>query len=145
MSDKPAAKPLLRFPPNSRDVTAESVKAGVYGPYEQLQPKDWPLLTPPGEQLGEAYRRCCTSVSWVGEALVIHLLRAESIWNHPAFFDYVSRWMTEDDSQAVAQIKSQSGFDYSVDWGRQRQTQIYLRNIVVDPTFIDDMWIKYHW
>ena len=121
------------------------VKAGVYGPYEQLQPKDWPLLTPPGEQLGEAYRRCCTSVSWVGEALVIHLLRAESIWNHPAFFDYVSRWMTEDDSQAVAQIKSQSGFDYSVDWGRQRQTQIYLRNIVVDPTFIDDMWIKYHW
>lgn len=121
------------------------VKAGVYGPYEQLQPRDWPLLTPPGEQLGEGYRRCCTSVSWVGEALVIHLLHAERIWNHPAFFDYVYRWMTEDDAQAVATIKAQSGFDYSVDWARQRQTQVYLRNLVSNPTFIDDMWNKYRW
>ena len=86
------------------------VSAGLYGPYEQLQPSNWPLISPT-EQLGEAYRRCCTSVSWVGEALAIHLLHAESVWNHPAFFDYVDRWMTEDDTQAIAEIKAQSGFD----------------------------------
>ena len=27
--------------------------AGLYGPYEQLQPADWPLINP-DEQLGEA-------------------------------------------------------------------------------------------
>ena len=37
---------------------------------------------------------------------------------HPAFFDYADRWMTEDDTQAVAAIKAQSGFDYSQDWER---------------------------
>ena len=43
-------------------------------------------------------------------------------WNHPAFFDYVDRWMTEDDTQAVAEIKAQTGYDYSADWERQGQT-----------------------
>ena len=58
---------------------------GLYGPYEQLPPKDWPILDPPREQLGEAYRGCCTSMVWVGEALTMHLLGTEGSWNHPAF------------------------------------------------------------
>lgn len=120
------------------------VKAGLYGPYEQLEPKDWPL-TSSGSQLGEPYRRCCTSICWVGEALAVHLLHAEDLWNHPAFFDYVSRWMTEDDTQAIAEIKKQTGADYSEDWARQRQTHVYLHNLVSNPTFIDDMWNAYHW
>ena len=115
---------------------------GLYGPYEQLQPADWPLING-NEQLGEAYRRCCTSVSWVGEALAIHLLHAENIWNHPAFFDYVDRWMTEDDSQAVSDIKTQSGFDYSANWERQGQTRYWLQGEFPQYTFIDDMWRAY--
>ena len=118
------------------------VSAGLYGPYEQLQPANWPLINPT-EQLGEAYRRCCTSVSWVGEALAIHLLGAESTWNHPAFFDYVDRWMTEDDTQAVAQIKAQSGFDYSANWDRQGQTRFWLQGEFPQYSFIDDMWAAY--
>jgi hypothetical protein len=55
------------------------VSRGLYGPYEQSRPATWPILTPPGEQLGEACRRCCTSVSWVGEALAVHLLHGESV------------------------------------------------------------------
>ena len=51
--------------------------------------------------------------------------------------------MTEDDSAAVAAIQSQSGFDYSVDWLRQRQTQDFLAGRVNQPTFIDDMWAAY--
>jgi hypothetical protein len=119
------------------------VSAGLYGPYEQLQPSAWGILTPPGEQLGEAYRRCCTSVSWVGEALAIRLMNAETIWNHPAFFDYVDRWMTENDTQAVAEIKAQSGFDYSANWERQGQTQFWLQGEFPQYTFIDDMWKAY--
>jgi len=95
------------------------------------------------EQLGEAYRRCCTSVSWVGEALTIHLMHAESVWNYPAFFDYVDRWMTEGDAQDVADIKAQSGFDYSADWDRQGQTRYWLQGEFPQYTFIDDMWKTY--
>jgi hypothetical protein len=118
------------------------VSAGLYGPYEQLQPSAWPLISPT-EQLGEAYRRCCTSVSWVGEALTIHLLHAETTWNQQAFLDYVDRWMTEDDTQAVAEIKAQSGFDYSANWERQKQTQYWLQGEFPQYSFIDDMWKAY--
>ncbi len=113
--------------------------AGLYGPYEQLQPPAWPILNG-NEQLGEVYRRCCTSTSWVGEALAIHLLHAEGTWNYPAFFDYVDRWMNEDDTQAVADIKAQTGYDYTANWLRQRQTVHYLEGNVAQPSFIDDMW-----
>jgi hypothetical protein len=119
------------------------VSAGLYGPYEQLQPSAWGILTPPGEQLGEAYRRCCTSVSWVGEALAMRLMNAESVWNYPPFFDYVDRWMTEDDTQAVAEIKAQSGYDYSANWERQGQTEFWLQGEFPQYTFIDDMWKTY--
>jgi hypothetical protein len=79
-------------------------------------------------------------VSWVGEALALRLLRAEPLWNHPAFFDYVDRWMGEDDGQAVADILAQTGFDYRAGWARQRQTRAFLQGEVSHPTFIDDMW-----
>jgi hypothetical protein len=119
------------------------VSAGLYGPYEQLQPSAWGILTPPGEQLGEAYRRCCTSVSWVGEALAMRLMNAESVWNYPPFFDYVDRWMMEDDTQAVAEILAQTGFDYSANWERQGQTEFWLQGEFPQYTFIDDMWKAY--
>jgi hypothetical protein len=119
------------------------VSPGLYGPYEQLQPSAWGILTPPGEQLGEAYRRCCTSVSWVGEALAMRLMNAESVWNHPPFFDYVDRWMTEDDTQAVAEILAQSGYDYSANWERQGQTKYWLQGEFPQYSFIDDMWKAY--
>jgi hypothetical protein len=118
------------------------VSPGLYGPYEQLQPANWPLISPT-EQLGESYRRCCTSVAWVGEALTIHIMHAENVWNYPAFFDYVDRWMTEDDAQAVAEIKAQSGFDYTANWERQGQTRYWLQGEFPQYTFIDDMWAAY--
>ena len=116
---------------------------GTYGPYEQLQPSAWPTVTSPTEQIGEAYRRCCTSIAWVGEALTMHLLHGEDFWNYPAFFDYVDRWMTEDDTQAVAEIKAQSGYDYSANWQRQRQTRYWLQGSFPQYTFIDDMWAAF--
>jgi hypothetical protein len=116
----------------------------LYGPYEQLQPKNWPVTAATGGyQLGESYRRCCTSVSWVGEALAVRMMGAVDTWNHPAFFDYVDRWMKEDDAQAIADIKTQSGFDYSQDWERQGQTRYWLQGEFPQATFVDDMWKAY--
>jgi hypothetical protein len=122
-----------------------TVSPGLYGPYEQLQPAQWPILEPGNEQLGEAYRRCCTSVSWIGEALTIHLMNGESAWNYNAFFDYAYRWMMENDAEAVAEIKAQTGFDYRAPFERQGQTEHWLDGQVSQPTFVDDMWHAYHW
>lgn len=80
---------------------------GDEGPYEHLPPVKWP------RNKGESYRRCCTSVAWAGQALAVHLLQAENIWHHDAFFDYVDRWMTEDNAKAVKKIKDDRSWDYS--------------------------------
>jgi hypothetical protein len=41
------------------------------------------------------YRVCCTSHTWVAQALAARILRAEDEWDHDAFFDYVDRWVDE--------------------------------------------------
>jgi hypothetical protein len=99
-----------------------------WGAYEHLPPAEWPA------QIGEDYRRCCTSIAWVGQALAARILHAEKAWNHDAFFDYVDRWMTEDDTPHIAEIKQAKGWDYSAPWERQRQAW--------DP-FVDTLWAKY--
>jgi hypothetical protein len=73
-------------------------------------------------------------IAWVGQALAARLLHAEKAWDHDAFFDYVDRWMTEDDTQHLEEIKKAKGWDYSMSWARQRQTW--------DP-FVEAMWAKY--
>jgi hypothetical protein len=99
-----------------------------WGAYEHLPPAQWP------GKLGEDYRRTCTSLAWVGQALAIRLLRAEKLWDHDAFFAYVDRWMTEDDTKHIEEIKKARGWDYSASWSRQRECW--------DP-FVEDMWSKY--
>jgi len=58
---------------------------GGEGLYEHLQPKDWPF-NPGPNYIGENYRRCCTSISWIGEALGARLIGFRCEWNHPPFF-----------------------------------------------------------
>ena len=98
------------------------------GAYEHLPPAEW------GGPTGESYRRCCTSNAWVGEALAVRILHAESLWNHDAFFAYCDRWMTEDDTEAIATIKAAKGWDYSAEWSRQ--------GFVWDPV-VKDLWQRY--
>jgi chitodextrinase len=81
---------------------------GQYGPYEHLQPRDWPST------LGEDYRRCCTSSAWIGEALVARLVPGVmAAWNYAPFFAYADRWMTEDDTEHRATIVAQGGKNYN--------------------------------
>ena len=99
-----------------------------WGAYEHLPPEQWK------NDIGESYRRCCTSNAWVGEALAARLLHAEQLWDHDAFFIYVDRWMTEDDTKALDAIKKARGSDYNKVWAMQGS--------VWDP-FVKKMWIKY--
>jgi hypothetical protein len=127
------------------------VSPGLYGPYEQLPPSNtnWPLLNG-NEQLGEAYRRCCTSLSWIGEALAMRILGGgQSAWNYPAFFDYADRWMDEPDTQtisdpqAIQDILKDTGFSYTANWEAQGQVEWSLQGEFPQYTFIDDMWKAY--
>jgi len=70
----------------------------------------------------------------VGEALAARIMNALELWNHPPFFDYVDRWMTENDSEAVATIQQERGWDYSAKW--QRQGQCWDK-------FVQNMWTAY--
>jgi hypothetical protein len=100
------------------------------GPYEHTLPSTWKEGR---EKMSESYRRCCTSAAWIGEALVLHLMKAEQAWDHDAFFDYCDRWMFEDDTEALKKLKSDAGIE-EPDWARQGKTW---------ETFVNEMWAKY--
>lgn len=70
------------------------------------------------------YRNCCTSYTWVGQALAIQLMGQESVWNHDAFFDYVDRWMGYGNDPKVG----------SGDWIQPGETS---------TAFISSMWNQY--
>ncbi|HUT60233.1 MAG TPA: hypothetical protein VNA25_20500 [Phycisphaerae bacterium] len=99
------------------------------GPYEHLPPDQWPGGN---KTMSEGYRRCCTSVCWVGQALAMRMMKAEKVWDHDAFFVYVDRWMYQDDTEARKAIKEAHGRDMS-----PAQGSAYF-----DP-WIDAMWAKY--
>jgi len=69
-----------------------------YGPVDLFPPSEWPV---PWSEGSEGYRRNSTSSSWVAQALAARLMNAEPFWSHDAFFAYVDRWMTEDDTEFV--------------------------------------------
>ena len=60
----------------------------AWGPYEHLPPNQWPGT------LGEKYRRCCTSVAWIGQAFAARLMNAESYWGTmPSSRTWTAGWM----------------------------------------------------
>jgi hypothetical protein len=105
------------------------VDPGGWGPYEHLAPEAWL------DSIGEDYRRCCTSIAWVGEALAAHLVAAEPAWAHDAFFAYVDRWMDPTgDAAYTAEILTRTGLDYGAAWQAHGQTW---------DTFVQDLWTAY--
>jgi hypothetical protein len=69
---------------------------GQRSTYEEKPPTEWGQW----DKTSESYRNCCTAVSWVGMALTARYMKAIKTWDHDAFFDYVDRWMREDDPYA---------------------------------------------
>jgi hypothetical protein len=121
-------------------INGESVKLG-WGPYEHLAPSAWKST------LGESYRRCCTSVSWVGEALAARLIPGmQSAWNHPPFFAYVDRWMlSPDDPRDLQTIASATGMVIDSDFMQGQSWKILSGGGYYKPhrTFVDEMWAAY--
>ena len=102
--------------------------SGAYGPYEHLWPTQWV------SDMNENYRRTSTTVGWIAEALAARLLGAVDVWDHPAFFDYVDRWMAEANDATFRQILLETrGLNYA-DWAWEGQTW--------DP-FVMDLWNRY--
>jgi len=61
--------------------------------YEEKPSEKWEKW----DKTSESYRVCCTAVSWVGTALAARYMKTIKLWGHDAHFDYVDRWMREDD------------------------------------------------
>ncbi len=106
-----------------------------WGPYEHLHPKDWDKEGMQNAQ-SEAYRRANSSSSWPGQALVIRMLGAQRQWNHDAFFDYVDRWMYEDDKAFRAVINQHTSLDLT-----DRKTWM-IQGHAWEP-FVTGMWKKH--
>lgn len=107
-----------------------------WGTVDVYPPTEWPRLQPGSLPASEGYRRSNTSNSWVGQALAARLMHVEKIWDHDAFFAYVDRWMTEDDTPFVEAIKNAGGMDYTAApfgrFGRQ--------GCVMQQKFVKEMW-----
>jgi hypothetical protein len=52
----------------------------------------------------EGYRRWTHSWTWIGTKNAATIMGAKTYWNHNAFFDYVDRWATEDESPWFAAL-----------------------------------------
>jgi hypothetical protein len=109
-------------------------RGNPWGPYEHMPPSQWGA----GQKTSEAYRRANTSGCWVAEALALRLLRAEKAWGHDAFFDYVDRWMYENDDEFVKTLKQSIGSDFD-----RRRFGDFARQGFAWDALAGEMWAKY--
>jgi len=109
-----------------------------WGPYEHLPPSKWKNEGNRKNMQSEAYRRANSSNSWPGQALVIRMMGAERQWNHDAFFDYVDRWMYEDDKEFRHEINKYFPDKNLVDESKTWYQQGYTGDRWVKP-----LWEKY--
>ena len=110
-----------------------------WGPMDLFPPSKWPLKRPGGLPASEGYRRQNTSNSWVGEALAFRIMHAEKVWNHDAFFAYVDRWMTEDETPFIEEMKKAGAQDYT----NVRAGTAGRQRYVCGSDLIKEMWQKY--
>ena len=71
---------------------------GKRATYEEKPPEEWEKW----DKTSESYRNCCNAAAWVGTGLTARYMKAIKLWNHDAHFDYIERWMREDDPYASA-------------------------------------------
>ena len=125
-----------------------------WGPYEHMKPDQWDQNGQANHQ-SEAYRRANTTCCWIGEALAARILKLESGWGHDAFFDYVDRWMTEDDKEFRQEIgksfpKDTALTDDSKTWYHQGNTgedwikEVWAKNRTAPGMPPTDGWKKPH-
>ena len=115
------------------------VRAGnPWGPYEHLPPSRWV----PEQFRSDAYRRANTSTCWVAQALVLRAMKLERTWNHDAFFDYVDRWMFENDKPFRIEIAKHCRPPYSKDVYLD-DSKDWFHEGYADRPWIKQLWDKY--
>lgn len=88
--------------------------------YEEKPPEQWAKW----DSTSESYRICCNAVAWTGTALAARYMNAIKVWGHDAFFDYIERWMREDDPY---------------EWARGGRPRPRAETTTNDP-FVTAMW-----
>ncbi len=96
---------------------------GQRATYEEKPPEQWDKW----DRLTEGYRICCNAVAWTGTALAARYMKAIQLWGHDAYFDYIDRWMREDDPYASA---------------RGSHPRPRAETTTFDP-FVTEMWNEY--
>jgi hypothetical protein len=115
------------------------VRAGnPWGPYEHLTPDKWV----PEEFRSDAYRRANTSTCFVAQALVLRAMKLEKTWDHDAFFDYVDRWMFEDDQPFRVEIAKYCRPPYNKD-DYLNPSKDWFHEGYADRPWIKELWNKY--
>ncbi|MEK7413913.1 MAG: sigma-70 family RNA polymerase sigma factor [Planctomycetota bacterium] len=100
-------------------------------------PAEWPRFGLSAKDVGsEAFRSYIASGYWVSQALAMRVLALESAWDHDAFFAYVDRWMSEDDTPLHEQIRLHN-LAYA---NRARYGEFGRLGYVYGPTWVRDMW-----
>jgi hypothetical protein len=116
----------------------KKIPRALWGPYEHLPPSKWKNKGNQKNFQSEAYRRANSSSSWPGQALVIRMLGAEKQWNHDAFFDYVDRWMYEDDKEFRREINK-----YFPDKNLVSDKATWFYQGQAWEPFVTEMFLKY--
>jgi hypothetical protein len=109
-----------------------------WGPYEHLPPDKWV----PEEFRSDAYRRANASVCFVAQALVLRAMKLEKPWNHDAFFDYVDRWMFEDDKPFRIEIAKYCKPPYSKDTYLD-DSDDWFHEGYADQPWVKQLWTQY--
>jgi len=117
------AKPYTNVGSNNVFYTGAPPGTAPTGDWEGVALSDWDTLTfdAPSVQLqlpwhrNEGYKRL-NSYAWIGQALAARILTdgthpLKYYWAHDAYFDYVDRWMNEDDSANRAAMAAQAVTD----------------------------------
>jgi hypothetical protein len=102
--------------------------------FDSVDPIEW---TNQG-WMSESYRRCCTSLEWPGQALVIRMMKAEKLWAHDPFFAYVERWMSQDPIKLAIRLR-----DTSKKVGREFKNKWWLTRSETTDKFQQAMWDRY--
>lgn len=91
--------------------------------YEEKRPEEWDKW----DKSSESYRLNTNAVAWTGTALAARLMGAIRVWNHDAYFDYIDRWMAQEDEYAA---------------NRGAHARPKQEGKTFDP-FVDAMWHTY--
>jgi hypothetical protein len=103
--------------------------------HEHLDVTEWEMISNGEGKKREAYRTI-NSPTYVGQMLAALIMDAKTTWNHPAFFDYVDRWMSEDGVELSTAISDVfSGEDYGDPNPDDYQTS--------ESDFVNAMWETY--